>query len=154
MIKYFIAPYVSYKLFSLYLSIKIGNWFVRHVLGNPGWLVCCILFLGTSGFFFSKNQASLTLRLNQEGVNVTLALWTFAIPRWDIVTVDYIPILLWLILAHKLWGSAYFPWLRWVIECRHWQAGTFSIDNSSMNRALVSSIGDDLEKGKNMISMV
>jgi len=57
MIKYFIAPYVSYKLFSLSLLIKIGNWFVRHVLGNPGWLVCCILFLGTSGFFSPKEPS-------------------------------------------------------------------------------------------------
>ena len=100
MIQYFIAPHTSYKFFPLSLLIMIGNWFVGHVLEYT-WTACMLypvlrhLWL----FFSSKNQAPLALQLNQEGVNAALALWTFDIPRWDIVTVDYILILLWLILA-------------------------------------------------------
>ena len=84
MIQYFIAPHTSYKFFPLSLLIMIGNWFVGHVLEYT-WTACMLypvlrhLWL----FFSSKNQAPLALQLNQEGVNVALALWTFAIPRWD-----------------------------------------------------------------------
>jgi len=59
MIKYFIAPYVSYKLFSLSLLIKIGNWFVGHVLGNT-WTACMLylVFRRLWLFFFQRTRPS------------------------------------------------------------------------------------------------
>jgi len=41
-----------------YMDCIIQNWFVGHVLGNPGWLVCCILFLGASDYFFFKEPSA------------------------------------------------------------------------------------------------
>lgn len=120
--------------------LTLLNMYYKFTTHMNGSVVCPVCGKATSG--------STALLLDQEGINVALAVWAFTVPGWDIVAVHHIPVLLWMLLAHKLWGSTYFPRFGWIVKCRNWQAGTIGVDNSSMHSALVSPIGHDLDKGK------